>query len=153
MTALNWTHARATIPLVAAILTACGGPVGDGDGVLDDTEVPGIGWEAEIIGTSHDVAGTAVIVDEDTIEIRDWTYDGGGINARIFLLIDGERFHRDFELTDNLVGDPADGETLVLDLPAGTSFEDFNLITFWCIPAGISFGDGLFAPPPGGLAE
>lgn len=129
-------------------LVACGGgPVGEGDGVLDTDEVPGVGWEAELVGTAHDVAGTAVIVDERTIEVRDFVYDGGGINARVFLLVDGEDFHRDLELTENLVGEPSDGETLTLTLPEGAGFEDFNLITLWCIPAGVSFGSGVFAPP------
>ncbi len=148
------TREKTCILLTTMLLVGCGGgPVGDGDGVLDTEEIPGVGWEAEIMGTAHDVAGTAVIVDEDTIEIEGWTFDGGGINARIFLLVDGDDFNRDIELTDNLVGDPSDGDTLVLDLPGDVGFEDFNLLTVWCIPAGVSFGDGLFEPPEGGVAE
>ncbi|MCB9673621.1 MAG: DM13 domain-containing protein [Alphaproteobacteria bacterium] len=130
-----------------ALVGCGGGAVGDGDGVLDADEVPDIGWEAEIDGSFHDVGGTAVIVDAETIELRDFTYDGGGINARVFLLVDGEDFNRDLELTDNLVGTAIDGETLSLDLPEGTTFEDFNLLTLWCIPAGVSFGEGIFRPP------
>jgi len=131
---------------IALFLVACGGPIGDGDGVVDPDEVPGVGWTAELIGTAHDVAGTAVIVDEDTIEIRDWVYDGGGLNARIYLLPDGADFDNEYELTDNLVGSPSNGETLVLDIPPD-SFEDWNLITLWCVPAAVSFGSGVFEPP------
>lgn len=129
-------------------LVACGGgQVGAGDGEIDADEVPGIGWVAEFEGTAHDVAGTAVIVDERTIEIENFVFDGGGVNARIFLLADGAKFTRDIELTDNLVGSPSDGETLTLTLPQGVEFEDFNLITLWCIPFAVSFGDGVFQPP------
>lgn len=131
---------------MVAFLAACDGTVGDGDGVVDADEVPGIGWTAELIGTAHDVSGTAVIVDENTLEIRDFTFDGGGINARFFLLADGAEFHRDYELTDNLVGSPSNGDTLVLDIPVD-SFEEWNLITLWCIPASVSFATGEFRPP------
>lgn len=129
-------------------LVACGGGVvGDGDGVLDADEVPEVGWIAELEGSAHDVGGTAEILDDRTIELRDFTYDGGGLNARFFLLVDGEGFHRDLELTDNLVGEPSDGDTLTLEIPDGSSFEDFNLLTLWCIPAGVSFGAGVFQEP------
>lgn len=128
-------------------LSACGKAVGDGDGVVDADEVPEVGWIAELRTHHHDVAGTVEIIDEDTLEITGFTYDGGGINARFFLLADGESFHKDFELTDNLVGDEYANDTLTLDIPPGASFEDWNLITLWCVPAGASFGDGVFRAP------
>ena len=135
-----------------AALLACDAQVGDGDGIVTGDEVPGIGWEADLETFAHDVSGTAVIVDEDTIEIRDFVYDGGGINARFFVLPDGAPFHEEYELTDNLVGQAFDGETLTLTLPEGATFEDFNLITFWCVPVGIPFGQGVFSPPADGAA-
>lgn len=133
--------------MMAMGLAACGGPVGEGDGVLDADEIPEVGWVAELTTHAHDTAGRAVIIDEDTIELQDFVYDGGGINARFYLLVGGQGFDRDIELTDNLVGSPADGDTLTLPLPEGVGFEDFNLITLWCVTAGQSFGDGVFEPP------
>lgn len=137
--------------LLALSLAACApanAPVGDGDGVVDTDELPGPGWTAEIVGTAHDVAGTAVIVDEDTLEIRDFTYDGGGINARVFLVVDGAPFSDTLELTDNLVGTgPYDGDVLTLDLPADAAPGTWDAITLWCVPARVSFGFGVFAPP------
>ncbi|MEN0067395.1 MAG: DM13 domain-containing protein [Myxococcota bacterium] len=128
-------------------LVACGGPVGEGDGVVDDTEIPGVGWEAVFETFSHDVAGRAVIVDEQTIELQDFTYDGGGVNARLFLLPAGGDFTDDFELTDNLVGTEFDNDTLVIDIPEDAPFEDWNLITLWCVPFRVDFGSGVFQPP------
>ena len=143
---------RLFLSLASAVIVAsaggCAGPVGTGDGVLADDEVPAVGWEALIVGEHHDVSGAAFIVDASTIEV-DLTYDGGGLNARLFLLIDGEDFHRDFELTDNLVGQALDQETLTLEIPAEAPFEAWNLITLWCIPAAVSFGAGVFEPPAG----
>jgi hypothetical protein len=136
--------------LFAALVlaSACTGKVvGDGDGVVDEDERPQPGWEAPLNGSFHDVAGTAVLVDEETLEIRDFVYDGGGINARVFLVVDGAPFTRDIELTDNLVGTPFDGETLTLDLPPEAFEFDWNALTLWCIPAAVSFGEGTFNPP------
>lgn len=138
---------RGLLLMALVALSACGKAVGDGDGVVDPDEVPGVGWIAELRTHHHDVAGTVEIIDERTLEIRDFTYDGGGINARFFLLADGEDFHMDFELTDNLVGDPFEGEVLTLDLPEDAPFDAWNLITLWCVPAGASFGDGVFRAP------
>jgi hypothetical protein len=45
------------------------------------------------------------------------------------------------------VGTEFSADSLTLDLPAGTTFEDFNLLTLWCIPAGVSFGSGVFEAP------
>lgn len=134
-------------PAIALTLAACGKAVGEGDGDVAPDEVPDVGWIARVEGRFHDVSFVAEIVDEDTLEIRDFTYDGGGIDARLFLLADGEDFHRDFELTDNLVGEAQDDGTLTVDLPADADFEQWNLITLWCVPASVSFGDGVFEPP------
>lgn len=132
---------------VFALLVACGGPVGIGDGIVDDSEVPQVGWEAVFETRSHDVAGRAVIVDEETIELQDFTYDGGGVNARLFLLPAGGDFIDDFELTDNLVGTPFDEETLQIRIPGNATFDQWNLITLWCVPFRVDFGSGTFVPP------
>ncbi len=108
----------------AVALGACSGPVGEGDGVVDADEVPGIGWTATFETLPHDVAGTAEIVDEETIELRDFTFDGGGVNARLFLVAAGARFSDDFELTDNLVGTVYDGDTFTVDIPDDAPFEE-----------------------------
>ncbi|MEM6925456.1 MAG: DM13 domain-containing protein [Myxococcota bacterium] len=128
-------------------LAACGGPVGEGDGIVDVSEVPEVGWEAIFETRSHDVAGRAVIIDEQTIELQDFTYDGGGVNARLFLLPAGGAFTDDFELTDNLVGTPFDNENVLIDIPEDATFEEWNLITLWCVPFRVDFGSGTFAPP------
>lgn len=142
-----------TLAALSGLVGCGGGMVGDGDGVVDLDEVPGVGWRATLEGTAHDVAGEAVLVDDGdgglAIEVRDFVYDGGGLNARFFLLADGEAFHRDHELTDNLVGSPSNGETLVLPVSADSPPDDWNLITLWCIPANVSFGSGVFEPPEG----
>lgn len=127
-----------------------GGMVGDGDGVLDtEAGLPAVGWRAALTGYAHDVGGEAVITDERTLELRGFTYDGGGINARVFLLVDGAPFDDTWELSDNLVGTgPYDGETLTLQLPGGAIGDpSWDSVALWCVPAGALFGLGVFEPP------
>ncbi len=132
---------------VLAFVAACGGPLGEGDGIVDADEVPEVGWEAVFDTFAHDVAGRAVIVDEQTIELQDFTYDGGGVNVRLFLLPAGGDFTDEFELTDNLVGTVYDNDTVEIEIPDDASFEDWNLITVWCVPFRVNFGSGTFLPP------
>ncbi len=134
---------RVLLPLLAA----CGPSVGSGDGVMDDSEVPQPGWVAEFTTHQHDVAGRAEILDASTIELQDFTFDGQGINARLFLAVDGATFTEDYELSDNLVGEAIDSETFEVQIPDQAELETWNLITLWCVPAAVSFGDGVFQPP------
>lgn len=136
------------IPLscISLLIAGCAEPkvIGEGDGVADDVQV---GWIAEIIGNFHEVGGTAEIIDENTIEVTDWTFDGGGLNARLFLAVDGAPFFSDYELTDNLVGEPSDGVTLTLPIPDQAELENWDSIVMWCVPVGAIFGMGVFEAP------
>jgi hypothetical protein len=144
---------------LACLLVACGEP-GAGDGAGDDSAsatptltgetsgTPQVGWLAELEEHFHGVGGTAEIVDESTLEIRDFRFDGKGIDARLFLVRAGEAFDDSVELSDSLIrDDPYDNETLTLEIPAGADWSSWNLLTLWCIPAAVSFGDGAFHPP------
>jgi len=132
---------------VLLVATGCAKQVGEGDGVVDDSEIPEVGWIAELTGHHHGVAGTAELIDDNTIEIRDFVYDGGGINSRFFLLADGGDFNRDAEISDNMVGDEYDGDVVTLVIPEDIPVDSWNLITLWCVPAAVSFGDGVFEAP------
>ena len=117
-----------------------------GDGKITEDEIPQVGWEAVIKGEHHDAGGVAVVIDESTIEVQDFTYDGGGLNSRLFLVADGQKFFNDYELTDNLVGTEFNGDTLTVDIPKNSTGK-WNVITLWCLPAKVSFGDGQFRAP------
>lgn len=107
---------------------------------------PRVGQSAIIAGVFHDVAGTATIVDDCTIQITGFAFDGGGIDTRIYLGLNGE--FRDtfggFGISPNLVGTAYFNNTVTFTLPAGRSLDDFNSISVWCVPVGVSFGTGFF---------
>jgi len=120
----------------------------DTDGSVDVAR-PAVGWTAELQAHAHGVSGTAEILEDGLLEIRDFSYDGQGVNARWFLETSGEAFRGDYELPGgNQVRDaPYDGETLLFEVPAEAQEGSWNQLTLWCIPFETSFGDGEFQPP------
>lgn len=104
---------------------------------------PRVGQTATLSTFSHDVAGTARIVDDCTIVIDNFTFDGGGINIQIYGGQGGD-YSEGPSLTGNLLGMRFDNETFTITLPDGVTFDDFDGISVWCVPVGVSFGDGQF---------
>ena len=129
--------------------TGCGLLPFPGDGQIDEDEVPEVGWEAELRPFLEEVSGRAVIVDGQTIEISDFTYDGRGLNTRFYLVADGLSFTDEVELSGGnwVREDPYDKETITMNIPETASFVEWNVITFWEVPVGLSFGHGQFLPP------
>ncbi len=109
-----------------------------------------IGQTAELSTLFHAVAGTAVIVDDCTIEIRNFSFDGGGINVHVYAGTN-QQFHTSqggFSLKSGLLGTAYNNATFTITLPDGVSLDDFDSISIWCVPVGVSFGHGQFTTPP-----
>ena len=108
------------------------------------------GWQARLSTRAHGVRGTVTIVDADTFRVDNFFYDGGGINVHFILAAGDDNItYRDARLvTDlNLLGMPHSGDSITVDLPSGTTFDGYNAISLWCIPAQANFGSGTFASP------
>ncbi len=111
---------------------------------------PRAGWQATLSTRAHGVRGTVTIVDADTFRVDDFFYDGGGINVHFILAAadDNNAFRTARLVTDpNLLGTAHNGDSITIDLPAGTTFDGYNAISLWCIPAQANFGSGTFANP------
>lgn len=106
-----------------------------------------IGQQAVFREFAHDVAGTATIIDDCTIEITNFVFDGGGINVQFYLGLGGDfrESRGGFSASGNLVGVRFNGNTLRITLPAGKTTDDFDSISVWCVPVGVSFGSGFFS--------
>jgi len=110
-----------------------------------ETYHPKVGEIADFgTGNAHEVAGTAHIVNNRTMELRNFYFDGGGIQIEVWLSESGN-FPSDYlSISGDLLGRVFEDDTLTLDIPAGTDLSKINYISIWCIPAGASFGDGQF---------
>lgn len=111
------------------------------------SEHPNVGQRATFVNGFHDISGTAVIVDDCTIEIQDFTFDGGGINVQVYLGIGGFFLESDggFSSSDDLVGIAFNGGILRVTLPEGRTLDDFDSISIWCVPVGVSFATAVFS--------
>lgn len=115
----------------------------------DQTPQDRTGWTATLSTEAHGVSGRAVIVDEDTYRLEDFSYDGGGISVYAHL---GEAdstaaFASGLQTGPQLLGMPFSGGSLEIDLPAGETLDGYNAISIWCVAAGTSFGSGTFQDP------
>ena len=119
-----------------------GGDTGSGCGMTS----PKIGWTASLSNLFHDVSGTAEIIDDCTVEIRNFNYDGTGIDVRVYGGLDGD-YDNGFAMTDDLLLPGGyQNEVIEATLPAGMTMDDLDGVSIWCVTVGIDFGSGTFAP-------
>lgn len=113
-----------------------------------DATHPRVGWTTELSMLFHDVAGTATIVDDCTIVVEDFFFDGNGIDVQMYAATDGN-YTQGFSISGQLYNFPTGyhGDTLTLTLPEGPTLDEVDGISVWCVAVGVSFGDGLFAAP------
>jgi hypothetical protein len=106
-----------------------------------------VGWVANLATFAHGVSGQATIVDDCTIRIDNFNYDGGGL-PRVFVYagFDGN-YAGGFSISRNLYGTPHTDETLILNIGKSRTLDDLNGISVWCAEARIDFGSGVFVPP------
>lgn len=104
---------------------------------------PNVGKKARLSTLSHQVAGEAEIIDDCTIRISSFHFDGGGIDVRVY---GGQAGHYEQgpQLSKDFLGMAFVEGTMEFRLPPGISLDDFDGISIWCVAVQISFGDGLF---------
>ncbi len=106
-----------------------------------------VGAEAVLETHAHGVEGTARIVDDCSIEISDFHYDGGGLDVRAIVSAD-PGFGSYQKISEDLrEGGPYEGMSLALSLREGMSLDDFSHLSIWCEAVGSSFADGEFTSP------
>lgn len=124
---------------------------GMGDGGMPDTGPSGctathprVGQTAVLSMDFHRTTGTVRIVDDCTLVVEDFGYDGTGIDVRFYGGIGGN-YRSGFAISDDLLlSGGYDGATLTLTLPSGRTLDEMDGVSLWCVAAGVSFGDGQF---------
>jgi len=106
---------------------------------------PAVGAQAELSTVAHRVAGTVRVIDNCTLQIDNFTYDGRGPAVFFWASVDldyaGPGY---FQIGESIHGTEYNNETVVLDLPAGKTLSDFNSLSVWCTLFGATFGDATF---------
>ena len=117
--------------------------VTDGTSSGENSTHPLVGTVRQFRTFSHDVAGTVTILDDRTIQVTDFVFDGGGVNVFFYVGNNG-RFDPAAggrPIGQQLVGTRQDGGTITLTLPDDLTLDDFNGLSVWCIPFSVSFGE------------
>lgn len=119
------------------------GPVDVGNSGCGTTHAR-VGQTATLTTRSHGVRGTARVVDDCTIVIENFFFDGAGVDVRVYGATGGN-YRGGFGMGPDLLrAGGYNGETLTASLPAGKTLDNIDGISIWCVPVGVSFGDGLF---------
>ena len=92
------------------------------------------------------VSGFVTMVDDCTLELHDFSYDGNGIDVRVYGAKDPS-FKPAFTMGPNIVGRTFNRETWRVTLPAGKTLGDLDWVGIWCVAVGADFGSGPFQAP------
>jgi len=109
---------------------------------------PRVGWTADLgINTGEgQVSGFVTMVDDCTLELHDFSYDGNGIDVRVYGAQDSS-FRPAFTMGPNIVGRTFTKATWRVSLPSNTTLDDLNWVGIWCVAVGADFGSGPFVAP------
>jgi hypothetical protein len=92
------------------------------------------------------VSGFVTMVDDCTLELTSFSYNGDGIEVRVFGS-KASNFRPGFTIGPNLVGRRFVKATLQVKLPAGKTLDDLDWVSIWCVKARADFGSGPFRAP------
>lgn len=106
---------------------------------------PSVGKVSQFETFHHEVGGTLHVIDDCTLEIRNFRYDGLGPSVLFYAgrsrdYEDGAVFNFPFRLN----GNDFRNARLRLRLPDGQSLDDFDSLSVWCFDFRVNFGDVYF---------
>src|SRR5262245_65678512 len=117
--------------------------------MIGQTNYTRAGWETTLTQTGHGVSGTATIIDERTIRLTHFSYDGLAPDMYVYL---GTNLTIAAFLEGGLTASPRlarayNNETYDVQLPQGQSLDGWSAISIWCRLVQGSFGWGTFVAP------
>ncbi|MEJ2418789.1 MAG: DM13 domain-containing protein [Exilibacterium sp.] len=105
---------------------------------------PKIGQVASFETHFHDIQGIATIIDDCSIRVDSFYYDGEGIDVHVYGGI-GSEYRGGFSMGKNLVNRVGyEGESFIVQLPENKTLDDLDRVSIWCVPVGVSFADAVF---------
>jgi hypothetical protein len=101
-----------------------------------------IGQTATLTTRSHGVAGKATIINDCTIKMTNFSFDGGGLDVYFYGGINGS-YKTGIALGEQLVGKKFNQAIYLITLRKG-DLDKLNSLSVWCVDVAVSFGDGSF---------
>lgn len=108
---------------------------------------PMVGYSGDFATYAHNVAGRATIIDDCTIQVSSFSYDGQGPDVYFYGAIDHAYKGQDaFAIGSKINGKEYSNDEITLRLPAGKTLSDLNGISVWCVDFNVDFGSLEFTP-------
>lgn len=103
---------------------------------------PMVGATGTFQTLAHQVMGDARIVDNCTIEISNFTYDGGGPDVFLYGAVDHDYAgSTGFKMGSQLNGKAYMNEAITVTLPDNKTLDSLNTISVWCVDFNADFGN------------
>ncbi|MDO6445416.1 DM13 domain-containing protein [Colwellia sp. 1_MG-2023] len=96
---------------------------------------------------AHGVSGRAEIIDNCTIKVTEFYYDGRGPKVNFYVGQDHDYTSDNaFAISREINGPSYENAEFTLRLPNDKSLDDFNTLSVWCVEFSASFGQLQFTP-------
>ncbi len=103
-----------------------------------------VGQIANLKTIAHGVTGKVTVLDNCTLELTGFNYDGKGLPDVFIYGAKAANYASGFAIGPNLFGVAQTNATIRVTLKEG-ELDKLDGVSIWCVRAGVSFGDGLFA--------
>ncbi|MEP1382702.1 MAG: DM13 domain-containing protein [Paraglaciecola sp.] len=101
-----------------------------------------IGYTGTFSTLAHSVSGMATVIDDCTLKITQFNFDGAAPNVRFYGGINGNFADSEaFAIGERLDGRSYTNETILLELPEGKFVDDFDSLSVWCVAFSADFGN------------
>ncbi len=106
-----------------------------------------VGYSGDFQTFFHNVSGKATVIDDCTIEITNFSYDGGGPQVYFYAGVNHDYASASaFPLGQNISGTVYNNDTITLRIPANKSLDDLTGLSVWCSDFSADFGHMTFTP-------
>lgn len=105
---------------------------------------PFVARSAELSTRAHGVTGTVTVVDDCTIEVTNFNYDGLGPSVYFYAAPNRDYRNHVAILGSRLNGQLWVNDTVRLPIPDNVTLDDFDSLSVWCSDVNANFGDVFF---------
>lgn len=106
-----------------------------------------IGYYGFFDSRAHNVSGRAEFIDDCTIQITEFNYDGGGPEVFFYGAIDDKYAESEaFAIGQKINGIVFNNDEIILRIPNNKTLDDITGISVWCVDFNANFGQVTFTP-------
>jgi hypothetical protein len=106
-----------------------------------------VGYYGFFDSSSHNVSGRAEFIDNCTIKITEFNYDGGGPEVYFYGAVD-HKYNESgaFAMGQKINGIVYNNDEIILRIPNNKTLDDITGISVWCVEFQANFGQVTFTP-------